>query len=107
MDLQEHNMNVEELQHPQEHGVDIIGPQQNNNARLNQSKSRHLNELFQNFTTIRKEIIYSGFHRPYKRMIFMSNYYHREVIYSKVHGTKGSCQHVSNCLARYLRQRQN
>ena len=33
MNPQEHNMNAGEPQHPQEHGVDVVRPQQN--ARLN------------------------------------------------------------------------
>ena len=93
-------MNAEESHHPQEYGVDVVGPQQN--ARLNQSRSRSLNELFQNFTTIREEIIDNGLHRPYKRMILRCNYCHREVIYSDSHGTLGLRRHVSNCLARHL-----
>ncbi len=46
MDLYEHNVNAEEPQHLQEHDVDAVGPQQNNNIRLNQLGRRHLNERF-------------------------------------------------------------
>ena len=95
-------MNAKEHQHPQEYGVDTVGPQQN--TRLNQSKSRSLNELFQNFTTIREEIIDYSLYRPYKRMILRCNYCHQEVIYSDSHGTLGLLRHVSNCLARHLSQ---
>ena len=100
MNPQQHNMNAEEPQHPQEYDVDVVGPQQN--ARLNQPRSRLSNELFQNFTTIREEIIDNSLHRPYKRMILRCNYCHREVIYSNTHGTLGLRRHVSNCLARHL-----
>ena len=67
-------MNAKEPQHPQEYGVDTVGPQQN--TRLNQSRSRSLNELFSNFTTIREEIIDNSLHRPYNQMILRCNYYH-------------------------------
>ena len=40
-------MNAKEPHHPQEYDVDIVGPQQN--TRLNQSRSRSLNELFSKF----------------------------------------------------------
>lgn len=76
MDPQEHNINAEEAQQPQEYNVYAVGPQQNNNARLNKSRSCHLNNFFQNFTTVREEIIDNGSRSPYKWMIFEYNYCH-------------------------------
>ena len=60
MDPQEHNINAEEAQQPQEYNVYAVGPQQNNNARLNKSRNCHLNNFFQNFIIVREEIIDNG-----------------------------------------------